>query len=141
MLCLRGGGGSGLYLQRDPVWHPANDAGSWEEVRLTEEDCRVPGTDLVSADAQVWMAQEMVNALREDRDHTCSGEAGRTVLEMIVGCYASQMAGGRVKLPLEDRVHPLQRMCEAAGVPAPPFQFWRDAEYLEAERARLAASE
>jgi predicted dehydrogenase len=139
MLCLRGGGGSGLYLQRDPVWHPMSEV-AWEEVRLTEEDCRVPGTDVVSADAQVWMAQEMVNALREHREHACSGAAGRQVLEMILGCYASQRTAARVALPLSDRTHPLQRMCEAAGIAVPEFRIWRDADYLAAERARLEAS-
>jgi predicted dehydrogenase len=139
MICIRSGTGSGLYLQRDPVWHPMHSTAPWEEIQLSEEDCRVPGTDLSSADAQVWMAQEMINAVQQKREHPCSGEAARTVLEMIVGCYASQMSGGRVSLPLQDRVHPLQRLCEAAGVPTPPFKFWKDAEYLAAEQERLDA--
>jgi predicted dehydrogenase len=137
-LCLRGGSGSGLYLQRDPVWHPIS-AVPWEEVRLSEEDCRVPGTDVISADAGVWMAQEMVNALRENREHACSGPAGRTVLEMILGCYASQIAGTRVPLPLADRTHPLKRLCDTAGIPVPEFQVRKDAEYMAAEAARSGA--
>ncbi len=138
MLCLRSGGGAGIYLQRDPVWHPMLGA-SWEEVRLTDDDARVPGTDLVSSDAGVWMAQEMVNALRAGRDHASSGAAGQAVLEQMLACYASQVSGGRAALPPADRTHPLERLCTAAGLPVPDFQVRTDAEYLAAEAARLGA--
>jgi hypothetical protein len=94
---------------------------------------------VVSADAGVWLAQEVVNALCDNREHACSGPAGRTVLEMILGCYAAQVAGTRVPLPLADRAHPLQRLCDAAGIPVPAFRIWKDAEYLAAEEARLGA--
>lgn len=133
MLCWRGGG---LYLVREPFGHLRSDI-SWEVVPLSEEDRRVPGTDLISDDAGVWMAQEMVNALRQKREHACSGAAARTVLEMILGCYTSHMSGARAQLPLSDRTHPLQRLCEAAHVPVPEFRVWTDAEFLTAEWARL----
>ena len=136
MLCWRTRGGSALYIVRHPIWHLTSDI-PWEEVPLTEDDRRVPGTDLVTDDAEVWMTQEMVNAIREKREHNCSGAAGRTVLEMIVGCYASHMTGARVQLPLEDRTHPLQRMCEAAGVPVPEFRIYANDEYMAEEMKRL----
>jgi len=136
MLCWRTGGG-GLYLVREPFAHLRCDV-SWEAVPLTAEDCRVPGTELISDDAGVWMAQEMVNALRQKREHACSGAAARTVLEMILGCYTSHASGARAQLPLADRAHPLQRLCEAADVPVPEFRVSTDAEFLAAESERLS---
>jgi hypothetical protein len=78
-----------------------------------------------------------VNAVRENRQPATSGDAARTVLEMILGCYTSQTSGSRAPLPLRDRIHPLQRFCEASGVPVPRFKIWKDAEYLAAEQERL----
>ncbi len=137
MLCWRTGG-NGLYLVREPFAHLQSEV-PFEAVPLSEEDRRVPGTDLISDDAGVWMAQEMVNALRQKREHTCSGAAARAVLEMILGCYTSHMSGARAPLPLMDRTHPLQRLCEAAGVPVPEFRVLTDAEFLAAEWARSGA--
>lgn len=134
MLCWRTGG-NGLYLVKEPIGNLMGGA-SWEAVSLSEEDRRVPGTDLISDDSGVWMAQEMVNALRQKREHACNGAAARTVLEMILGCYTSHASGGRAQLPLLDRTHPLQRLCEAAGVPVPEFRVSTDAEFLAAEWAR-----
>jgi predicted dehydrogenase len=135
-LCLRSGSGSGLYLQRDPVWHPTSPV-PWEELRLTDDELRVPGTDLVTADAGVWMAQEMVNAIREDRDHVCSGEAGLHALEMILGTYASHaQRGARAALPLVDREHPLASWCRSSGGAVPELRILTDTEYMEAELRR-----
>jgi len=140
MLCLRSGGGAGIYLQRDPVWHPVIGA-PWEEVLLAEEDYRLPGTDHVSRNAEVWLAHEMAQALREDREHDCSGDAGRQVLEWIQAGYASHVAGARVSLPLAERRHPLALWCEQAGRPVPEFCVLTDAEFLAAEAERLGARE
>jgi predicted dehydrogenase len=53
-------------------------------------------------------AWDLLQAIQEDRAPLASITDARTVLELIQGIYASHLQGGRrVRLPLEDRAHPL----------------------------------
>ena len=52
--------------------------------------------------------RDLIDAVEEDRDPISSARGARTALEMILGIYASEVAGGaHISLPLEDRRHPL----------------------------------
>ncbi len=52
----------------------------------------------------------LVDSIQNDSQPASSAFDARSALEMIVGAYASQIEGGRVSIPLEDRVHPLERL-------------------------------
>ena len=54
--------------------------------------------------------EDLVRCAENDAQPQSSAFGARGALEMILGAYASQIAGGRVSLPLEDRVHPLERL-------------------------------
>lgn len=80
---------------------------------------------------------EYVRALDEGREHACSGEEGRHVLEVIMGVFESAAYGRRVELPQARRDHPLLRWRREAGLPDPAPGPRAYGEWLAAEDARL----
>jgi hypothetical protein len=57
--------------------------------------------------ANALMVADLVEAIEKDRNPICNQDDGRWTIEMISGIYAAQQTGGRVKLPLRERRHPL----------------------------------
>lgn len=53
------------------------------------------------------LVDDLVAAIDERREAKANGRTARWTIEMAHGLYASQRTGGRVKLPLEKREHPL----------------------------------
>ena len=82
-------------------------------------------------------ADEYVQALDEGRAHECSGEAGRHVLEILMGIFESGARGKRVDLPQAEREHPLLRWREEHGLGLPIPMPRPYAEWLAAEDCRL----
>lgn len=79
---------------------------------------------------------EYVRALDEGRDHECSGEEGRHVIEIMMGIFESAAYGTRVELPQANRKHPLMRWREEAGLgPLEPMPAL-DADWLAEEKKR-----
>ena len=63
------------------------------------------------------MVDEYVNAaLDENREHECSGEEGRHVMEILMGVFESAVYGTRVELPQKNREHPLLRWRDENGL-------------------------
>lgn len=56
-----------------------------------------------------WLVRDLLAAVEEDRQPHASGEDARGALEMVLGAYESHLRGGRVRLPLVRRDHPLAR--------------------------------
>ena len=53
------------------------------------------------------IVEDLLDAIKNDRRPAMGGHEARTALEMILAPYASQIAGGRVAIPMQDRRHPL----------------------------------
>ncbi len=87
---------------------------------------------------EFWYVDEYVNALDEDRDHECSGTAGRHVLEIMMGLFESVAYDRRVTLPQQDRSHPLLRWRSEHGLGDPPAFPRPYDEWIVAEDERLA---
>ena len=87
-----------------------------------------------------WFVDEYVRALDEGRPHACSGEAGRHIVEIIMGIFESAAYGTRVDLPQSNRRHPLVRWREEAGLPNPEPMPMADAEWLIEENNRLGTN-
>ena len=69
------------------------------------------------ADADDYgIVEEYVNSLDENREHECSGEEGRHVLEVLMGIFESAVRGTRVELPQKNREHPLLQWRAEAGL-------------------------
>jgi len=99
--------GAEAHILRNPRWMPDAEAG-WEPIPV-EHDRRFEDQTYVTANLR--MAEDLLAAIREDREPACSERAGRWTTEMITGIYASQVAGGPVGLPQEARGgHPLERL-------------------------------
>ena len=52
--------------------------------------------------------EDLIEAVEGGREPISSARGARMALEMILGVYASEIAGERVSLPLADRRHPLE---------------------------------
>jgi predicted dehydrogenase len=55
------------------------------------------------------LAADLLEAIEQDRPPINDAHNAAAALEMIVGVYASHLAGARVALPLTTRTHPLSR--------------------------------
>ena len=90
------------------------------------------------ADADDYcMVDEYVEALDENREHECSGEEGRHVMEILMGVFESAVYGTRVELPQKNREHPLIRWREENGL-GPLKEMPRDyGSWLSMEDERL----
>ncbi|MYF97809.1 Gfo/Idh/MocA family oxidoreductase [Candidatus Poribacteria bacterium] len=93
------------------------------------------------ADADDYcMVDEYVNALDENREHECSGEEGRHVIEILMGIFESAVYGRRVELPQQNRDHPLIRWRNENGL-GQPKEMPRDyGNWLSEENKRLYGS-
>ena len=117
ILSFRGHAPAQLFYYPDKVWAP-QDAGKWQKVDLSEEESTLYGHNFQQMN-NLWLIDEMVNALNEGREHATSGRHGRMVMEMIMAVHESQRRKARVNIPLAEREHPLKLMLEEAGLPMP----------------------
>ena len=124
---------SGLWWLPVPHFVPGGPA--WEPVELELLPGFVPGGPADEADYAY--ADEYVRALDEGRDHPCSGQAARQVLEIMMGIFESAVTGCRVELPQQDRRQPLRRWREEAGLPTPVAGRREYGSWLEGEDRRL----
>lgn len=105
-----------LRADREPLAHllkgnlhqPTADARSW--IPITSAGIGKPEP---RSDIRQWVAghhaavQDLLQAIEDDRAPLCDDEAGRVVMEMTMGVFASHRAdGARVSLPLAERTHP-----------------------------------
>lgn len=127
IVALKGHAPAQLFYYPDKVWTP-QDASKWQKVDLSVEETTLYGQNFQHMN-NLWIIDEMVNALNEGREHATSGCNGRLVLEMIMAIHESQKRKARVNIPLEVREHPLKLMLEEAGLPIPTteigYQEWR----------------
>ena len=118
----------------------------WEEVPVRYERYSIEGIDNdhpALRRGEIYFAREMIDAIEEGREHTCSGWEALQVMELMMGCFVSHFEGHRVSLPLEERGHPLVRIREEAGlgpvdtdVPT-PYPQWLEHELKRIEVAGL----
>lgn len=92
------------HLARPMEGHPSQ-ASDWEQIDLSDVGVENP---------VISMYRGMATAITTDTQPPCNGVTGRWGFEMIMGVYASHVAGGgRVALPLADRSHPLDAWAAA----------------------------
>jgi len=84
---------SGAHPQKDPAWR-----------RLEPPAGTKPADE---REANQLLIDDLLDAIEQRREPQASGRTARWTIEMAHGLYASQRAGGRVRLPLEKREHPL----------------------------------
>ncbi len=128
------------------AWHlpnphelPGEGRDNWRMLEPVYADTYTPddgGSSMMAGDYA--FVDEYVRALDENRDHACSGEIGRHVIENIHGIFEAAAYGTRVTLPQQRRDHPLLRWRQEAGLEPPEPKPATDKEWLEVEDARVA---
>jgi len=102
LVCIDGS--AGPYPYPLAIWTPDNPAGVWQPIEVPDDEMNQRGLGR-------WlcgrMITELIRAIETDSEHPSSGYQGRAALELILGIYESQKRGGKVKLPLSPREHPL----------------------------------
>ena len=82
-------------------WRYGRPPGEWQPV------------EAVQADPFVDVLQDLLNAMRADREPSSNGHEGRAALEMIMSVYESQRQGSaRIDFPLAIKENPLALMNE-----------------------------
>ena len=95
------------YFLPDPSWFPGRSRAAWQEI--TSAGIGKPETmkDGGLGQGNVWIAQDLIEAIEKDRQPKGSIYDGRAALEMILAVYDSQRMRAAVDLPLRNRRHPL----------------------------------
>ena len=90
-----------IYHFPDPEWTPGKPGVDWKLVAP-------PENVKTGADVNVkLLIADLFRAIEADTESVASFHEARGVLEMLLAVYASQLKGGRVVFPLEERGHPL----------------------------------
>lgn len=96
-----------LFLPR-PFAIPGRD-GEWQRLDVPEMapgEGAPPGAGAFFATNQA-LTRDLLAAIEQHRPPINDGHNARAALELILGVYASHLAGGRITLPLAERRHPL----------------------------------
>jgi predicted dehydrogenase len=95
------------YFLPDPSWFPGRSRAAWQEI--TSAGVGKPETlkDGGLGQGNVWIAQDLIEAIERDRQPKGSIYDARAALEMILAVYESQRVRAAVELPLRNRRHPL----------------------------------
>ncbi len=94
------------YILPDPSWSPGRSKAKW--IPISSAGAGKP--EPLRSDNQtgnVVACRDLISAIEQDRQPECNILEGRMTVEMIASVFASQMTGGRVKIPLETRINPL----------------------------------
>lgn len=96
-----------VYLQRPGPWGEAGRAGDrWE--RWEGDPARnLSAEQRGFAPANRRVVDDLLAAIKENRDPICSARNAARALEMVMAVYHAGLTGQRVPLPLADRRHPL----------------------------------
>lgn len=87
------------------IWITSQQPGQSSQWTRMEEVFSIRPKD--ETDANHVLIDDLLEAIEQRREPQASARAARWAIEMAHGLYASQRAGGRVKLPLPQREHPL----------------------------------
>ncbi|MFO0968888.1 MAG: Gfo/Idh/MocA family oxidoreductase [Gemmataceae bacterium] len=95
------------FFLSDPSWFPGRGPAKWQEI--TSAGIGKPETlkDGGLAQGNVWIAQDLMEAIERDRQPKGSMYDARAALEMILAVYESQRTQRTVELPMKNRRQPL----------------------------------
>lgn len=95
------------YFLADPSWFPGRSRAPWQEITSggigKPETLKDDGLGL----GNVWIVNDLMEAVEKDRQPKGSIYDGRAALEMILAVYESQRLRAAVDFPLKNRRHPL----------------------------------
>jgi len=104
---MQSGYARAAWLLRDPGWSPGRSGAKWETISSNG----VGKPETIAADSHhggnLDAVNDLIRAIKEDRQPVSSAYDARAVTEMIVAVFESHRVGGPVSLPLKNRRNPL----------------------------------
>jgi predicted dehydrogenase len=95
------------YFLDDPSWFPGRSRKDWQEITSAGVGKPEPLKDGGLGMGNVWIARDLIEAIKKDRQPLGGMYDGRAALEMILAVYESHRLTAPVELPLKNRRHPL----------------------------------
>ena len=95
------------YYLADPGWFPGRSRANWQEITSQGLGQAETLKDGGLGQGNVWIVQDLLQAIERDRQPKGSIYDGRAALEMIHAVYESARTRATVELPLRNRRHPL----------------------------------
>ena len=95
------------YLCEDPTWMPGKSKAAWQEITSAGLDKPEPLDVKAIDNGNIWIVDDLLDAIEKDRVPLGSLHDGRASLEMILAVYESHRLEKVVELPLKNRKHPL----------------------------------
>ena len=96
-----------IWYVEDPSWQPGRSAAPWRRISSDGVDKPEPLSDPNHAYGNRLIALDLIRAIETDTQPKGSMYDGRAALEMILAVYESHRLNAPVRLPLENRRHPL----------------------------------
>jgi len=94
----------------DGGWSPGRGKAVWQDVSSAGIGQSEPLTDGGQAAGNQAAAEDLLAAIEEDRQPNSNIYEARGAMEMIVAVFESQRQGKAVRLPLESRGNPLEKL-------------------------------
>ena len=96
-----------IWYVEDPSWQPGRSKAQWKRISSEGVGKPEPLSDPIHAYGNRLIARDLIRAIETDTQPKSSMFDGRAALEMILAVYESHRLNAPVRLPLEDRRHPL----------------------------------
>ncbi|MGQ9732081.1 MAG: Gfo/Idh/MocA family protein [Candidatus Zipacnadales bacterium] len=109
-IAVRTGSLPPAFLLEDPSWSPGQSGELWKPITSAGVGVPEPLTDTSLRWGNRLIARDLIDCIVQDREPLGSLRDGRAALEMILAVYESHRVNALVKLPLENRTHPLTRL-------------------------------
>jgi predicted dehydrogenase len=104
-----------VKLLKDPAWSPGRGDAKWQNVTTAGIDQPEPlkpaGGPLHPGN--VAALEDLLDAIEQNREPKCGVLDARATVQMISAVFESHRVGGPVKMPLENRQHPLELLAAA----------------------------
>ncbi len=91
----------------DPSWSPGRSGTAWQNITSAGIGNDEPLKDAGLHGGNLLAVKDLISAIEEDRQPQGSVYEARGATEMILAIFEAQRLGRQVKLPLENRKHPL----------------------------------
>ena len=91
----------------DPSWSPGRSGAAWQNITSAGIGTDEPLKDGGLHGGNLLAVKDLIAAIEEDRQTSGSVYEARGATEMILAIFEAQRLGRQVKLPLENRKHPL----------------------------------
>jgi predicted dehydrogenase len=95
------------YLCEDPGWMPGKSKAAWQEITSAGVGKPEPLKPGDFGNGNIWIVDDLLKAITEDRPPLCSLADGAAAVEMVLAVYESHRLDRPVEFPLKTRGHPL----------------------------------